>query len=124
MKTFDQCDVKIVLTSAVEHLEQAGWCRNMLHDYSTGHSCSMGAIIHGVDKSYNDLPASQRELLKEKAYAVLGEQIREWCDRNGRTVPMRYDNVNIAAWNDVQAADKRTVVRVFKKAIDAVECAE
>ncbi len=121
----DNCDVKIVLNSAIEHLENRGWCRNMLFNYSTGAACSMGAVIKAVDLVFPDRRGSERDVLKDQAFAVLGEQIRAWCDHNGRTTPMRDSGsgrVNIAAWNDGMAADKRTVIRVFKKAAASVEC--
>jgi hypothetical protein len=125
-KKITECDVKNVLVTAIEVLENQGWCRNQLHNYSTGASCSMGAIVKGVQQHGAELPESQQELLKEKSYKALGAQIAAWCEKNDKTVPRRFHymsgEVNIASWNDSYVSDKRTVLRVFKKAVAAVEC--
>lgn len=129
---FTECDIKIVLTDAVQALEDKGWCRTMMHNYATGASCSMGAISIATDDRARalNLPERLRGQLKRKSYNALGEAIAAWCEKNDKNTPRINcysasnwaESVNIAVWNDTQVSDKRTVVRVFKKAIAAVDC--
>ncbi len=93
---------KEALLACAKLLEENGWCRKteLKHIGAQQHFCALGAIKYVTCQAFPD-PCSAR-------YLVRNDCERAFVDVSGWS--------SVTDWNDNAAKDKRSVIRMFRKA--------